>query len=211
MVGMTNKQKPLKYEEMLEDAFAFDVDSLRHNAQGQLSHHQRMKLKSRFQNNSILLFFAVMAFIAALTLIRVGAVAYIVMLISLVGGGVLALQSLRLTSDLNANDIETIEGRIHLDVQSGGQNSVVYQLQIGDMKFTLNKKKFLALKNGDPYRIYYLPSSKRILSVEWLYSDESRDESVAEAAEPSSGELVDDESSPLVDDFGAESRTAQRR
>jgi hypothetical protein len=34
--------------------------------------------------------------------------------------------------------------------------------------FAINKPIFLAFKNGDPYRIYYAPHSKTLLSAEWL-------------------------------------------
>jgi hypothetical protein len=30
---------------------------------------------------------------------------------------------------------------------------------------------FLSFKNGDPYRIYYAPATKLILSAEWLRDD----------------------------------------
>jgi hypothetical protein len=208
---MSQKQKPLKYKEILEDAFEFDADALKHNANGEFSRVQRKQLETATETNLILLGIGVIGIILSLVFTAFfPTLALIVMLLALVIGAALVIRWWTLRKDLFENRIESIEGRIHLDVAGSSQSAPTYLVQIGDKKFTLDKKKFLALKNGDPYRFYYLPTAERILSLEWLYSDESRDPAIDENLQDSANELVDDESTPFVDDFGAESRRSER-
>ena len=39
--------------------------------------------------------------------------------------------------------------------------------------FVVSKQVFLAFKNGDPYRVYYAPNSKRIVAAEWLRGEDN--------------------------------------
>jgi hypothetical protein len=77
----------------------------------------------------------------------------------------------RLNDDLRENRVSAVEGRVELGVATGNK-SAAYWMRIDMMRFPLTQAAFLAFKNGDPYRIYFAPHSKQILSVEWLREDE---------------------------------------
>jgi hypothetical protein len=61
-----------------------------------------------------------------------------------------------------------LEGRVKLDANDGGRSGVTFTIQVEGVTFPVKKNVFLAFKNGDPYRIYYAPRSKKLLSAEWL-------------------------------------------
>ena len=68
--------------------------------------------------------------------------------------------------DISGPEIASLQGRVNLEIAGNKNTSLTLRLQ--DTKFTVNKNVFLAFKNGDPYRLYYAPRQKKILSAEWL-------------------------------------------
>lgn len=67
-----------------------------------------------------------------------------------------------------------IEGRVILDISGKEGNLMKYLIKAEGLTFVVSKTVFLAFKNGDPYRIYYTPYTKQILSAEWLLDDPFR-------------------------------------
>lgn len=193
--------KPKKYEERLMEALAFDEDDLAANQAGEFSGRQIARLnrdrRSLALGVAIILlvgFFAMMlalgavdfAFLTpAILVILVGMSATFIGLSAFIWA-----RSARTSADLRENRAAEVEGRVDLSVRAG-QNAASYYLRVGDKRFTVKQKAFLAFKNGDPYRIYYAPRSKRILSVEWLRENDDNlleAPDTAASGEPERGE-----------------------
>ncbi len=75
-------------------------------------------------------------------------------------------------SDLDERIVYATEGRIRL-VLDEERNNARYLVSVGSLTFVVGKQTFLAFKNGDPYRIYYAPNSKRIVAAEWLRGEDN--------------------------------------
>lgn len=170
---MAKKKPSLKYEEVLENAIGFNEYSIEANARGELSEGQRAFIRRRMSYNFLMLFIAVLLSLVGMLMFNSpGAILPIVM-----GGGLVVYAIVRMAinaTELRGNRVESIEGSIGLDIGSTG-NSNSYRVRVGNIRFGLNKAQFLAFKNGDPYRLYYLPTSKRLLSAEWLVVDRDVD------------------------------------
>ena len=77
-----------------------------------------------------------------------------------------AYPKMQVRKDLQAGSPQVVEGRIQFKVERG-----MYFATIEGTRLPLKQSDILAFKNGDPYRIYYAPYSKTILSAEWLRDD----------------------------------------
>ncbi len=97
----------------------------------------------------------------------VAAIPLAVVAVTLAFAAYVGLRALKLGADLRDERPAEVEGRIDLSMNAA-QYAASYFLRVGKARFPLKKQPFFALKNGDPYRIYYTRRSKRILSVEWL-------------------------------------------
>jgi hypothetical protein len=169
--------KPKKHEDVLMAAIGFDEDDLEPNRAGRLSDRQTAKLKRERGNDSFsfvawLVAALVLMLIAALTTSTIvdlvsGAVA-LVMGFTALKHGIATVQTQR---SLRRGTVDAAEGRIRLDMKTRRQSNPTFYLYTEDRRFTVRKLLFLTLKSGDPYRIYYLPTSKRIISAEWLRDD----------------------------------------
>lgn len=83
--------------------------------------------------------------------------------------------------DAKAGKIGVAEGHIRLDIMEKKQ----YAVYVGPERFDVSKEVFLAFKNNDPYRLYYVPYSNTLVAAEWLYDggffdEESTDENTNE-------------------------------
>jgi len=169
------KEKSKKYEERLMAAFAFDEDDLEANEAGQLSQNQIIRLKSlRNKTLTDLMILSLLCIVAVGILMGVTVTisatipAFIVGIFAI--GTLFIIYNLkarRLLADIHENCVAQAEGRVDLSLKAK-QNDPKYFIHIDNMHFSLKESLFLLFKNGDPYRIYYAPRSKRILSVEWL-------------------------------------------
>lgn|GEM_PF-1393222 len=165
-------EKPKKYEERLMSAFDFDEHDLAANQSGHLSQKQIIQLQSA-RNREIyrLALPAIVSLLIALGFFRYTAsvIAFLVV-VAVAITMMLAINVPKLRrwrADLLGGDILAAEGRIELSLNTR-QRKAEYFLRVGGVWLTINKAKFLALKNGDPYRVYYTRCAKRILAVEWL-------------------------------------------
>ncbi|MBI1257618.1 MAG: hypothetical protein GC204_09120 [Chloroflexi bacterium] len=168
--------KPKKYEERIMAALNFDEDDLAANAAGSLSQAQRADLDAEQRRSALVVIFIVLPMIAWLGIgLYFGGLAAASLLILAILAPIFAIPVLiyaaklfRLRRDAQAGDVRTAEGRVSLSMRAVSANNVQCTLKVGDVKFMVKEKAFLAFKNGDPYSIYYTPYSRRILSVEWL-------------------------------------------
>ena len=168
--------KPKKYEDLLMAALDFTEADLEANQAGELSARQIKALEKRRG----LMFMGVFASIVVMALFFLLAsvmqpsddafVFYFFAVFPALLAIYLAYNVYRSSSDTRERRSAVVEGRVALDV-SGGQNSANFAIKLENKKFRLNKRQFLTFKNGDPYRVYYAPRSKRILSAEWLRDD----------------------------------------
>lgn len=171
-------EKPKKYEDRLMEALAFDEGDVEANRAGYFSEAQKARLNRDRRSQALgEMFLLVLSLVGIVLVLGAVNLAYLTppILAVLVGIGAFFLglaaliwaRSSRTRADLRENRVAEAEGRVDLVVNSG-QYAANYFLRVGDIRFTVKQNAFLAFKNGDPYRIYYTPRSKRILSVEWL-------------------------------------------
>jgi hypothetical protein len=154
------KEKPKrKPEAVFMDAVGFYEDDLKANQAGQISKEQYRILYIRRNTWLAGIFITVSVLIILWFGFRNA------FLIALVTGGLFYSCNtwLILNKDLKSRQAINVEGRISLDV-----NGRIYTLSLENIQFNIKKDAFLAFKNGDPYRIFYTPYSKQLLSAEWL-------------------------------------------
>ncbi|MBN8638753.1 MAG: hypothetical protein J0M07_25790 [Anaerolineae bacterium] len=172
---MTNDTKLKKYEDVLMRALNFTEDDLALNAAGQLSAAQIERLKTQRSTTAILAValsvivggLLLFANVYARSLAPLVMMVLIFILFTVVTGIIPALQ---MTRDLQAG-VQVAEGRVELDTIARRRRTT-YVVKLNGQKFKVRKMTFLAFKNGDPYRLYYAPHSRTILSAEWLRDDD---------------------------------------
>lgn len=163
---MKKKNQSRRYINVLHEGYGFDDDGLEANVQGTLSEGQRQSIMWR------------VGFLGVLLLVLAILVAYITSIIDqssailvLLGSGFIMLYVLVtliiLAIEWRNNRVAFVEGIISLDAYNAGRR-VYYRVDIANERLPLSKYQFLAFKNRDPYRIYYLPTSKRVMSAERL-------------------------------------------
>jgi hypothetical protein len=161
----------------LEQSLHFDYDDLAENARGVLSERQQESLNEK-RKQWLLIFSGLSVLFGVLVIQAVGqwmTFAYkydvycIYIAIGAVGLFIIYTAYARWNGYTQAlqSPLETVEGPVQLDVVTGNK-SLRYSLAVGDAQFYVQKPVFLAFKNGDPYRIYYAPAAKMIVSAEWL-------------------------------------------
>lgn len=204
------KKKAVKYEEILEGAFGFNDYTVEYNGRGEYSEGQRIYFAQRVRLNRVLaVLFALSNFVALFWLANSNlyrheiAIFFLVVFLVNLFAVMLERRAYKMQENLKDNQLEVVEGRVQLGL-STTQHGTTYEMQIGDTKFNIHGKQFFALKNGDPYRVYYMPATKQILSVEWLYSEQARDVI-------STGEAIDQDAFALIDDFSEEVLLRKRK
>ncbi len=80
----------------------------------------------------------------------------------------------RVRTDLDAGEVCAASGPVKLDIQASGETDVKCTLKVSDLTFDISKQVMLALRDGEPYRVYYLPNTKRILSAELVEPQEEK-------------------------------------
>ena len=71
--------------------------------------------------------------------------------------------TLKVNKDLKIKSPSVVEGQIRTKI-----TNTKHSIYIDDMSFDVDVLLFRIFKNGDPYRIYYAPHTKQILSAVWL-------------------------------------------
>jgi hypothetical protein len=166
-------EKPkYKPEHMLMQAIGFMEDDLEANREGHISRRQRVILENdQTFRNTLITFAAILAIPLTLlfSCISFSEFGNTALFCFLIAGIIFFMRRswARVNDDLRMGDVRAIEGWVKLDFANRG-NWSLYSLAINGEIFSVKKSVFLAFKNGDPYRIYYAPHSKTILSAEWL-------------------------------------------
>jgi hypothetical protein len=173
---MTYDEK-LKTGNPLMEVFSFTESDLERNRVGFLGEQQQEQMKNQFSNSASLYsgvyaIAGVFGFLVLITLASTqisykAAGIWIGLLVLVVLGLRVLIRNLRqpLEDDLKDGRVRIAEGVVKLDIDQNGSG---YSLLIGDQTFSLTTKMFLAFKNLEPYRVYYLPYTRTIVSAEWL-------------------------------------------
>ena len=178
-------EKVTKYERHLMDAIGFDAGDLAMNQAGTFSETQRRKLENwRIfwtlglaaavivgAGMSALLFLAIL-FAPQSVALKIAAGLVAIILACVVLYAFCWFKRADYLDDLDECIVYAAEGRIHL-ILDEGRNNARYLVGVGSLTFVVGKPTFLAFKNGDPYRIYYAPNSKRIVAAEWLRGEDN--------------------------------------
>jgi hypothetical protein len=93
-----------------------------------------------------------------------------------------AFQSRRVDGDLYKGDVAEVEGQVEIEVR-GSQMGFAYRLYLEDEVFDVPFKTAAAFNQREWYRLYYAPFSRRILSVEWLGSQDEKPKLKSEEVE----------------------------
>ena len=158
-------------DKRLRKAFEFTPDDLAANRAGKLTENQITKLQDWQHLNSVFHFvgglFAiplVMLFgssISSELSITVGIL--VICLLAIAGSAYASIQRYR--KDIIGSIAESACGLVELDV-GWSKYSDNFTLEIDSFRSSVDRQQFLALKNGNPYCVYYSPRTKRILSIE---------------------------------------------
>ena len=169
------KHAPVSEQDLLMEALRFTAEDLEANRAGRLGPGNVARLNgSRLTN----VWLAVISGIVCGVLGLVGLAANSISTVCLAQAGFFVVFSLgvliynwwkarKLAGDLNRGQVEAIQGIVTLVAASTGRSSI-YRLGIGDEQFTVKAKVYNAFKNRDPYVIYYVPSSRNLVSAEPL-------------------------------------------
>lgn len=155
--GYKAKNKP---EAILMYSLGFTEEDLADNQQGKMSIDQRLRCSARRHWWLAGGIFCVVGFL--IVWFGGGRLAVVLMLFAFFGF-ICFLNAYRFYTDATKGMASTVEGRVNLLI-----NGRRYSVVVENMKFDLKQKAFLAFKNGDPYRVYYTPKTKVLLSAEWL-------------------------------------------
>ena len=155
--GYKAKNKP---EAILMNALRFTEEDLTANQQAKMSVSQRLRCLTNRDGWLVAGLFCGFGFLA----IWLGARDAVFFLVVFAAGIFACGQHVyNYHTDATKGIVAALEGRINLDIF--GRR---FSIEIDGMRFNLKRDTFLAFKNGDPYRIYYSPKSKMLLSAEWL-------------------------------------------
>jgi hypothetical protein len=164
----------------LMDALGFDEDDLQANADGHLSERQRQLFKSQY--GRLIRWGLIVGVIAVGLIVFLMIVfAYNICAASTVAFALISLvllmfyqQTFKDWAKLNTVlrfPVESAEGVIVLDLEGGSSNVVPkYVIKLGQVRFEVDKSIFLAFKNGDPYRLYFVADAM-LLSAESLRTE----------------------------------------
>jgi hypothetical protein len=160
--GAAQPQAPLL--ETLASVHGFSLGDLAMNRQGWLSARQRSKL--------------LRAAVLWVGFTVAGALALLLWMpddLELTGIVILLIFALLLLyigythyADMLAGRVAMLEGVVVSNKRSGDEGGYTYHYVIGRESFLVSESAYLALISGLPYRVYYGPKSKKLLSIEPL-------------------------------------------
>lgn len=180
---MKAKHKP-EYQQMLSDTFDFTDQDLAANQQGVISPRQVELLQRKRRHSGLITLFSavvliIMGGIGLMFVLLLPPFGVILMLFLIYAGYQVWKRWSALERDLREGLVAQVEGLINLDIRQSTRTTgtssrqryetvIRYFVRVGNIKLRVDRPMFFAFKNGDPYRIYYLPRYKHIVSVEWL-------------------------------------------
>ncbi|MCK6579259.1 MAG: hypothetical protein L6Q98_14280 [Anaerolineae bacterium] len=204
-------EKPKKYEDLLMAALDFDDADLTANMEGDWSERQIARMRARrrlLAFGALLLLVSAPLFMFLFSAIggSVGLVLTVLTGLILIAGLMAAVYSASQVARDLRGPVAEVEGRVALDTRAKN-NKTIYYVKLGRVRFSVKKEEFLTFKNRDPYRLYYAPGQKTILSAEWLRGDAGSADERSEdwgagssELELAAGESADEANARLTDD-----------
>jgi hypothetical protein len=147
----------------LEEANGFSQAELERNRQGRTSARQQAATFYRVFILAVIL--AAVAIASAIYVLRSEFPALFVLVPIIL---IVMFLMYRRVQDLAAGRVETIEGEVERTMDNSGDGGPVYHYTIGTFRFSVSLPAYNALVPGLRYRIYYLPKTKRLVSIEPL-------------------------------------------
>ncbi|HLV99304.1 MAG TPA: hypothetical protein VKT82_11580 [Ktedonobacterales bacterium] len=149
--------------EALARANGFRMDELDTNRQGGLSAHQRFGLVRGLLFLAVVLVALVVGAVWQFALLmRYNPWGFLLLGLMLFG---LLLATYHRWLDLLEGRAAMLEGFVQATEHSSDDSST-YSYELGKERFTVSSAAYRALIAGERYRLYYLPHSKRLLSIE---------------------------------------------
>lgn len=161
--------------EILAQANGFTLDDLAANRSGEVTPSQRTKPLAGVLMGSLIglmaLAFAGLFFFQVFPNVEVGEAlpaiaipALVLGIFALVGGSMVVGGLL----DMSVSSIEQAQGAGRKEKRTGGgrNRSTRYYYIIGDKSFQVTRRAYAALIDGLDYRLYYLPRTKKLVSIE---------------------------------------------
>jgi len=178
---MWESRKKKKVEPLsLAEALHFSEDELDLNREGQLSDRQRDELLSiahQIKSLELLVYLIspIVILFVILDGIRLGDTlssrAVMLGVVGLTAYGIVAVVNRYMAHyqfDAEDDIVSAVQGHILLDIRRQSRNSAVYVVRVSGEAFNVGKEVFFAFKNGDPYALYYVSRTRRLLSAEAL-------------------------------------------
>lgn len=163
------------YEAVLMNSLNFDENDLNFNDQGLLSELQLDALRGQRNLHGMVTVALMAVFIVCLRVFGMYLLSLELCFMTLIFGslGVLVLYVaftgwFNAYQDVKKGRAEMVEGYTTIDIKSAYKNGVYYVVNVKGVEFRVDKRVFLAFKNGEPYRVFYAPNTKKLLSAEWL-------------------------------------------
>jgi hypothetical protein len=169
-------QVRLALSDILARANDFTAEDLQANQNGEVTQAQRMaSLKKMVPGLFIMVIALVVGFFILYPYLSDRPLNSNLLPIIFIGGFMAIFAAIGFTMvlnaflDLNASAPETIEGvgqTVSRRKSSGRSSRTVYYYVIGGIEFEIPQKAFPALLNGFNYRAYFMPRTKRLLTIE---------------------------------------------
>lgn len=162
----------------LKDHLGFSPDDLAANRAGHLSKAQKARLYRDRQRLALInagiifaaillatlaIFFGLRGRSAILIIVGIG-----ITLCNAALVGILTRAVLRLSLDLNKDQVETLRGTAAHTVRIIARRTTVYLVQIGEVRLQVDKALFESFATDAPYEVYRAPRSGIILAAEAL-------------------------------------------
>jgi hypothetical protein len=180
------KSQHLHHRYALAQALNFTDEDLIANQTGKLSDVQQQRLTQNHRS-MVWSFEAVFMYGLAFCVLLIGIATLIIVPLSLLCFYIayhMSVPMLRkyqlLGRDLRAGEVHQIEGNIEIKLVNHRAYGLRYYILLGKERLSVHQTVALTFKNGDPYRLYYLPLSSTVLSVEWLSEKDLFDEDSSE-------------------------------
>jgi len=173
---ISSGQVRLALTDILAEANGFTTEDLQANRNGDVTQTQRMAGLKKIIPGAIFMGVALVFGVVFLYPMLVNSNLSSNLIPVLFIGGFLAIfvaigftMVLNAILDLGATEPETVEGEGHKTSRrksSGKSSRTVYYYILGDHEFEVPQKAFPALLDGISYRAYFMPRSKRLLTLE---------------------------------------------
>lgn len=177
------KTKQHNRQQLLMQAFGFTYDDLTANRSGKLTLHQRRKHRnSNILHGCAWISIGLVALVPAMLIFvsiaitmdadldsGIATLLSIAIIGTFIGFGVAGSGVINLVfsyRDVQAHEVKRIQGLAVIIASANAQP----MLTIHNLKFKMSRKQIAHIKALEPHIVYYLPKSKRIVSIETIES-----------------------------------------